>query len=57
VFVNHGDEFEAHPLTLGRSDQQWSEVLKGIDEGEAYVVENGFTLKSELGKAGISHQH
>lgn len=57
VFVQYDDQFEARPLELGRSDGQFTEVLKGLSNGENYVVKNSFVLKSELGKAGMSHQH
>jgi cobalt-zinc-cadmium efflux system membrane fusion protein len=57
VFVNYGDEYEFRPLVLGRSDGHFTEVLKGLSAGEPYVSRNGFILKSELGKAGMSHQH
>jgi membrane fusion protein, heavy metal efflux system len=57
VFVKYGAQFEARPLDLGRTDGQYTEVIKGLSAGENYVVHNGFILKSELGKAGMSHQH
>ena len=49
--------FEARPVTLGRSDGQVSEVLSGLQAGEAYVSTNSFTLKSELGKEDAEHGH
>ncbi|MBI5568876.1 MAG: efflux RND transporter periplasmic adaptor subunit [Desulfomonile tiedjei] len=57
VFVRYGDQYEARPVELGRSDGRCTEVLKGISAGEQYVVRNSFVLKSELGKTGMSHQH
>jgi cobalt-zinc-cadmium efflux system membrane fusion protein len=57
VFVRYGDQFEVRPLELGRTDGHSTEVLKGLSLGENYVVLNSFILKSELGKAGMSHQH
>jgi membrane fusion protein, heavy metal efflux system len=57
VFVRYDDEYEARPLVLGRTDGQVTEVLKGLLPGETYVLRNSFILKSELGKAGMSHQH
>jgi membrane fusion protein, heavy metal efflux system len=57
VFVQYDDQFEAHPVRLGRSDRQNTEVIKGLSAGEKYVVRNSFILKSELGKSGMSHQH
>jgi membrane fusion protein, heavy metal efflux system len=57
VFAHCDDQFEARPVALGRSDGQWTEVCKGLDAGERYVTRNSYILKSELGKAGMSHQH
>jgi len=57
IFVHYDDQFEARPIQLGRSDGQFTEVLKGLSNGENYVVKNSFILKSEMGKAGMSHQH
>jgi cobalt-zinc-cadmium efflux system membrane fusion protein len=57
VFVRYGDEFEARPLELGRTDGKLVEVVKGLEPGEKYAVANSFLLKSELGKMGLSHQH
>lgn len=57
VFVQYGDQFEARPLELGRSDGKWVEVLSGLSPGEKYAAKNSFVLKAELGKAGASHDH
>lgn len=57
VFLQFGNQFEAHPLELGRSDGQWVEVLHGLSPGEKYVAHNSFILKAELGKAGATHEH
>ncbi|MBI5252660.1 MAG: efflux RND transporter periplasmic adaptor subunit [Desulfomonile tiedjei] len=57
VFVKYEEDYEYRPLTLGRTDGQFTEVLKGLSPGETYVSRNGFILKAELGKAGMSHQH
>jgi cobalt-zinc-cadmium efflux system membrane fusion protein len=57
VFVRHGNQFEARPVELGRTDSRHVEVLKGLASGEQYASAKSFILKSELGKAGISHAH
>ena len=51
VFVRVAEGFEARPVKLGRSDDDDVEVTEGLDPGQAVVVANSFTLKSELGKA------
>jgi membrane fusion protein, heavy metal efflux system len=57
VFVQYEDQYEARPVTLGRSDGKYTQVLKGMSEGERYVSKNSYILKAELGKAGMSHEH
>lgn len=55
VFVQKGDFFEATPVTLGQQDNQWAEVLSGLNAGQKYVTKNSFFIKAELGKEGASH--
>jgi len=57
VFVRYGDWFEARPLTLGRGDGKWVEVLKGLSPGEQYAAVNSFAVKAEIGKLGATHDH
>ena len=57
VFVQQGDYFEATPVTLGQKDEEWAEVVSGIDAGQHYVSKNSFFMKAELGKDGASHEH
>jgi cobalt-zinc-cadmium efflux system membrane fusion protein len=57
VFVAGDEGFEPRPVSLGRSDGQVIEVLKGLKAGEAYVSTNSFTLKSELGKEDAEDGH
>lgn len=57
VFGRYGQQFEARPLELGRSDGRYVEVLKGLAAGERYAVKNSFLIKADIGKAGASHDH
>lgn len=57
VFARHGQQFEARPLSLGRGDGRFVEVLKGLQAGETYAARNSFIVKADLGKAGASHDH
>lgn len=57
VFGRYGDFFEMRPLKLGRSDKQMAEVVEGLSAGEQYATNNSFIIKSELGKAGATHEH
>ena len=57
VFVQDGQRFEAHPLTLGRSDGRLTEVLGGLEPGARYVTTNSYLLKAELEKSSAEHDH
>lgn len=54
-----GAHFAPHPVTLGdkSSDQQWIVITNGLKQGEAYVSEGSFILKSELEKGEAEHGH
>lgn len=57
LFVKGGEGFEPRPVTLGRTDGEFTEVLSGLFESEVYVAQNSFILKSELGKEDAEHGH
>jgi membrane fusion protein, heavy metal efflux system len=57
VFFRYGNQFEARPLELGRSDGQWVEVLSGLKPGDRYAATNAFAVKAEIGKLGATHDH
>ncbi len=58
VFVRHEDEtFEVRGVDVGARSGGWVEIREGLRRGESVVVSGGFTLKSELLKASISHSH
>lgn len=55
VFGRYGDLFEVRPLTLGRGDDKYIEVLDGLHAGEKYAAQNSYLVKAELGKASATH--
>jgi cobalt-zinc-cadmium efflux system membrane fusion protein len=57
VFINIGEVYEIRPLTLGRADDEWIEVVSGIQPGERYVTDNSYTIKADILKSGASHDH
>ena len=57
VFGRYGNQFEARPLTLGRSDGTMVEVLGGLEPGERYAARNSYLIKADIGKAGASHDN
>ncbi|KTD47316.1 HelB protein [Legionella rubrilucens] len=57
VFVKRGNQFEATPVKLGDKNNQWAEILAGLEPGDEYVVQNSFFLKADLDKSGFGHEH
>ena len=57
VFVRHPDgDFEVHEIVLGESALGYVEVLSGLREGEAVVVDGAFTLKSLILKGTFAEE-
>lgn len=57
VFAKVGNTFEIRPLELGRRDEEWVEVLEGLEAGQEYVTKNSFLIKADILKSGASHDH
>lgn len=58
VFVRVAPEtYEARPVTTGRTGRDTIEIVTGLAPGEAYVSENAFLVKAEIGKNSASHGH
>ena len=57
VFRAEGATFELQPVSPGRSDGTWTEILAGLAAGDRIVVKNAFLLKAELGKSEATHDH
>lgn len=54
VFVEEEpDRFEPREVQLGHKDETHFEVLSGLEPGDTVVVENGISLKAELGKSSF----
>lgn len=57
VYAQFGDEYEVRMLDLGRQDDEWVEVLGGLEPGTRYVTTNSYVLKADVEKSGASHDH
>jgi len=57
VFVETAAGFEPRPVVVGQADRTQLEILSGLEAGERYVAEGGFTLKAELGKESFGDGH
>lgn len=64
VFVIESEEkgqvhLKAQLIEVGVSSQdgQWLEVISGLTEGQKYIADGSFLLKSELEKGEAGHEH
>lgn len=57
VFLQDEDGFEIRPVILGKGNEEFVQVISGIKKGDLIVTQNGFILKSELGKSEMSDGH
>lgn len=57
LFVRDASGFEARQVRTGREDDDDIEILNGLAPGETYAVANTFTLKAELEKSEMEHEH
>jgi len=57
VYAQIGNEYEVRMLELGRQDDEWVEVLGGIEQGTRYVSANSYLIKADIEKSGAAHDH
>jgi len=57
VFARYGNTFEVRMLEMGEQNDEWIEVLGGLEPGTEYVTGNSFLLKADVLKDGASHDH
>jgi cobalt-zinc-cadmium efflux system membrane fusion protein len=53
VFVPHDGGFVAVPVKIGRFDRDFGEIVSGLKEGDEYVSNGAFELKSMIVTAGM----
>ena len=52
-----GARFEARPVTVGRHEGGWVEILSGIEAGQEVVTAGAFFLESELAREELGGGH
>jgi len=57
VYRQVGEVYEVRMLTLGRQDDEWVEVLDGLNVGDVYVTSNSYLVKADIDKDSASHDH
>lgn len=57
VFARFGETYEVRMLRLGLRDDEYVEVIDGLEPGTTYVTANSYLIKADIEKAGASHSH
>lgn len=57
AYLRDGDTYEVRPVTLGRRDSTWVEVLEGLQPNDEYVTTNSYMIKADIEKSGAKHDH
>lgn len=57
VYAKIDEEYEVRMLELGRQDNEWIEVLGGLEADTQYVSKNSYVIKADIEKSGASHDH
>ncbi len=57
IFIQTGEVYEARPVTTGRRDGTWVEIVSGLPAGLTYVAENSFLIRADIEKSGAAHEH
>jgi len=57
IFVQTEEGFVPQPVKIGRSNEEYAEIVAGLTPGQRYVSKGGFTLKGELQKEAFGDEH
>ncbi len=57
AFIATERGFDIRPIKIGRSDEQYVEVVSGIEENENYAANKSFLLKADHEKDEAEHMH
>lgn len=57
VFIKQKNEFHAQPVKIGLQNNEYSEILSGLNENDEYVVTNSYLIKADFEKSGAEHVH
>ena len=57
MFVKTAEGFTPRPITTGRVNSKYAEVLSGLKGGETYISQGSFVIKSELLKESFGGDH
>ncbi|GAA5317060.1 MAG: hypothetical protein AseanaTS_22640 [Candidatus Pelagadaptatus aseana] len=57
VFIQEEETYRFAPLTLGRADEHYVEVLGGLEINQRYVSQNSYLVKADIEKSEAEHAH
>jgi len=57
IFVKEHDDYRFTALVLGQSDDNFSEVLSGVQANTEYVTKNSYLIKADIEKSEAEHEH
>ncbi len=58
IFVKEGvDKYETRHVKLGKGDDEYIEVIEGLNSGEEYVSHGSFIIKADILKSTAEHSH
>ncbi len=57
VFIRTEKGFKPQPVTVGRSNTEFVEIVSGLKKDQQYVIKGGFTIKAELQKESFGDEH
>jgi len=57
VFVKEGEGFRPQPVTIGKTNTNHAEIMSGLHDGQTYIAQGAFVIKSELLKESFGGGH
>jgi len=57
VFVETKEGFRPSPVSIGKGNEDYVEIISGLDPGQRFVSKGAFTLKAQLMKGTFSGDH
>ena len=57
VFVKDGYGFKPQPITIGKTNTKYAEILSGLNKDQNYIAQGAFVIKSELLKESFGGDH
>ncbi len=57
IFLPEGEHIRAAIVSLGHRNSRYTQILAGLNAGQAYFAGNTYMLKAEMDKGKADHQH